>query len=270
MTRPLTPSLPVHAQETIQRFLRSHNREAGRTGFVIGLSGGIDSALAVRLARDAVGAPGVLGVLMPDSLFPPELIQETQAYAQSLGVETRVVPIDGPEQAFHAALPDVADRVAWGNIKARIRMILLYALASQHQRLVLGTGNKSEILLGYFTKFGDGGADLLPLGDLYKTQVREMARDLQLPRVVQERPPTAGLWEGQTDEAELGLPYTELDRILVGLERLFTESEIAERTGQPAEVVRAIVARVAENRHKRRLPPIPKLSLRTVGVDWRD
>jgi NAD+ synthase len=135
---------------------------------------------------------------------------------------------------------------------------------------VLGTGNKSEILLGYFTKYGDGGVDLLPLGDLYKTQVWALAEQLGLPEPIRSRPPTAGLYEGQTDEAELGLPYRDLDRILHGLEGLRSVEEIADATGLPLAAVRAIELRVAANRHKRRSAPIPKIGLRTVGIDWRD
>ena len=270
MSRPLEPSLPAHAEEAIHRFLRAHADEAGRAGYVLGLSGGIDSALAARLAVDSVGPDHVTGVLLPDAQFSSALANETREYAESLGVEALSLSIDESEEALRRVLPDVSDRVAWGNVKARLRMIILYAVAAQRQRLVLGTGNKSELLLGYFTKYGDGGADVLPLGDLYKTQVRELARHLGLPQAVLERAPTAGLWEGQTDEAELGLPYEQLDRVLVGLERLYTEAEIMEKTGFSESVVREVVERVNRNRHKRRLPPIPKLSLRTVGIDWRD
>jgi NAD+ synthase len=270
MSRPLVPSLPPRAEETIHRFLRAHLRESNRSGYVIGLSGGIDSAIAARLARDAVGGKAVTGVLLPDAQFPQSLVLETEAYAKELDIVTRTLRIDEPEGSLRRLLPEVTDRVAWGNVKARVRMIFLYALSAELGALVLGTGNKSEILLGYFTKYGDGGVDVAPLGDLYKTQLRELAPQLQIPRAIQDRPPTAGLWEGQTDEAELGLPYEEIDRVLVGMERLYTEAEIVERTHLSAAAVRQVVSRVNSNRHKRRLPPIPKLSLRTVGIDWRD
>jgi NAD+ synthase len=259
-----------HAEATIHQFLRAHLTDAGAVGLLIGLSGGIDSALCARLSRDAVGAGRTHTFLLPDSTLPPALRTEIEGYAGLLGVSCRAVAIDGPESGFRAMFPEVTDRVTWGNVKARIRMTALYLWAREHHLLVVGTGNKSELLMGYFTKWGDGGVDLLPLGDLYKTQVRELAGQLDLPRPIRDRPPTAGLWEGQTDEEELGLPYSELDQILFGFEQLRTPEEIAEATHLPLERVRTVEAAVDRTRHKRRPPPIPKLGFRTVGLDWRE
>ena len=266
----LVPRLPAHATTTIHQFLRAHALSDGNDGLVVGLSGGIDSALVARLARDALGPEHVLGVLLPDARFPTDLRAETEEYGRSLGIETRTLPIDPIERAIARTLPELTDRVALGNVKARVRMIVLYALARERRRLVAGTGNKSELLLGYFTKYGDGGADLLPIGDLYKTEVRALSAELQLPAAVRERAPTAGLWEGQTDESELGISYDDVDQILYGLEQLRSETEIASATGFPVDRVRGIVQRVHRYRHKRRPPPIPKVGLRTVGIDWRD
>ena len=266
----LAPRLPAHAREAIAAFLAAHGRGPGPAGYVVGLSGGLDSALAARLARDAVGPERVLAVLLPTNGFPPALLEETEAYARDLGLETIARPIGRVEGAARELVPEVTDRVTLGNLTARIRMTILYTLARERGRLVLGTGNKSELLLGYFTKWGDGGVDLLPIGDLYKTSVRELAAELDLPEPVRRRAPTAGLWQDQTDEAELGLPYERLDRILHGLERLLPEPEIAERTGEAPEVVAAVVARVRAARHKRRMPPIAKVGLRTVGLDWKE
>jgi NAD+ synthase len=266
----LVPRLPAHAIDTIAQFLRAHGLGNGADGVVVGLSGGIDSALVARLARDALGADHVLGVLLPDAAFPGPLRTETEEYARGLGVETRTVPIESVEAAYRTLLPELADRVSLGNVKARIRMTILYAIARERRRLVAGTGNKSEILLGYFTKYGDGGVDLLPLGDLYKTDVRGIARELALPPAILDRPPTAGLWEGQTDEEELGISYADVDQILYGLEQLRSEEEIARVTGFPLARVQEVSARVVRFRHKRRPPPIPKVRLRTIGMDWRE
>lgn len=264
------PRLPPHAVPTIHQFLRSHGLSEGLDGLVVGLSGGIDSALVARLARDALGPEHVLGVLLPDTHFPEALRTETEEYARSLGIEARTVPIEPIERGFRDALPELADRVALGNVKARIRMTILYSVARERHRLVAGTGNKSELLLGYFTKYGDGGADLLPIGDLYKTEVRALSRELGLPEAVLARPPTAGLWVGQTDEGELGISYAEVDQVLLGLEQLRTDAEIAAATSVSVERVREVIERVRRYRHKRRPPPIPKVGLRTIGLDWRD
>ena len=269
MTR-LIPRRPPHAVDTIQQFLRAHALGERSDGIVVGLSGGIDSALVARLARDALGAEHVLGLLLPDASFPDALLEETEEYARSLGVEHRTLRIEPVESVYRSLLPELADRVSLGNVKARIRMTIEYAVARERRRLVAGTGNKSELLLGYFTKYGDGGVDLLPLGDLYKTDVRAIAEELGLPAAVRARPPTAGLWEGQTDEEELGISYTELDQILYGLEQLRTPEEIASATGFPVERIRGIEERILEFRHKRRMPPIPKVRLRTIGIDWRE
>ncbi len=270
MSSALVPRPPAHAVPTILQFLRHHVGAAGAGGLVVGLSGGLDSALVARLAADALGPQRVLGVLLPDTDYPSGLRTETEAFADRLGIEHRTVEIAPVREAFEALLPEVRDRVALGNVVARTRMVAEYAIARERRYLVAGTGNKSELLLGYFTKYGDGGVDLLPIGDLYKTEVRAVAEALDLPAGVRDRAPSAGLWEGQTDEAELGITYAEVDRILRGLEELRDEAEIARLIGSSPERVREVAARVDRERHKRRPPPIPKLGLRTIGLDWRD
>ena len=270
MSDPARPRVPPHAAGTIGEFLRAHALGGGLEGIVVGLSGGIDSALVARLGRDALGPEHVLGVLLPDANVPAELVAETERYASELGVAHRTIRIDPLEGAFRAALPEVTDRVSLGNTAARIRMTVLYALARETRRLVAGTGNKSELLLGYFTKYGDGGTDLLPIGDLYKTDVWALAEELDVPREIRERPPSAGLWPDQTDEAELGASYHDVDRVLRRIELLEREEEIARETGLDPAAVRAIAERVERHRHKRRLPPVAKLGIRTIGLDWRE
>ena len=163
-----------------------------------------------------------------------------------------------------------ADTVARGNLRARARMTVLYYGANTENRVVMGTGNKSEILIGYDTKFGDAGADFMPIGDLYKTQVREMAAHLGLPNEIVDKTPTAGLWPGQTDEGELGITYDELDRVLLGIELQMEPEAIAEKAAVPLDRVRYVETLVASSVHKRKMPLIPKLGVRTVGLDWRE
>lgn len=266
----LVPHLPPHAESTIRQFRSAHALPPAGEGVVVGLSGGIDSALCARLAADALGPERVLGVLLPADGFPEELRAETVRYAERLGIAHRTVSLAGLVEAFRTTLPDETDRITAGNTVARFRMTVLYALARDCGRLVMGTGNKSELLQGYFTKYGDGGVDLLPIGDLYKTQVRALSKQLGLPQEILDRPPSAGFWEGQTDEEELGITYADLDRVLFGVEQLCRPEEIHERTGIPMDTVHRITERIMLTRHKRRPPPVAKVGLRTVGLDWRE
>ena len=165
---------------------------------------------------------------------------------------------------------DQTKLMAEGNIKARIRMVMLYYHANLHNYLVLGTSNKSELLVGYFTKYGDGGSDAMPMGDLYKTQVFELARELGIPESIVEKPPTAGLFRGQSDEKDLGMKYSELDMILRGIELRLELKDISDITGFPLETVTRIQKKVHGSAHKRCLGKIPKLGLRTIGLDWRE
>lgn len=266
----LVPRFKEEQVFIIQAFIAHSVHESGRKGVVLGLSGGVDSALVAKLCADALGPERVLTVGMPDGKGGKEQ-KDAKKFAKSLGLEFRVVNVAPIAASVEKRLKAAdADAVARGNIRARARMTVLYFLANTENRVVMGTGNKSEILCAYFSKFGDGGADFLPIGDLYKTQVREMARHLGLPPSITEKVPTAGLWPGQTDEGELGVPYDELDRILLGIELQLDPETIAAKTGLPIERVQHVGQLVAGGAHKRKMPLIPKLGARTVGLDWRE
>ena len=234
--------------DRIASWLRERLAEAHTEGFVFGLSGGVDSATVAALAARAVGPERVLGVLMPCHSLPEDAFLG-QLVADSLGISALTCDLSAAYDALMAALPDSEHPLAAANIKPRLRMATWYYLAQSRHALVLGAGNKTEMMVGYSTKYGDGGVDLLPLGDLYKTEVWELARELSVPREVIDRPPTAGLWPGQTDEGEMGITYHELDRILAAIEAGDTLAIEPERLSK----VQGMIARSA---HKRALPPV--------------
>ncbi len=266
----LVPKFREDHVALIESFIAHQVEASGRKGVVLGLSGGVDSALVARLCADAVGPKRVLALGLPEGKGGKDL-DDARAYAKNLGLGFRVIDITPFVEAFEAGLKmGRSDRVARGNLRARTRMIVLYFVANSEDRLVVGTGNKSEVLSGYFTKFGDGGADFLPIGDLYKTQVRAMARHLGIPNHIVDKVPTAGLWPGQTDAGELGLSYDDLDRILLGLELQMEPEAIAEKAEVSIDLVRHVEALVAASVHKRKTPLIPKVGVRTVGLDWRE
>jgi len=268
------PGLVPHFKEEqvfiIEAFIAHSVRESGRKGVVLGLSGGIDSALVAKLCADAIGPERVLALGLPDGKGGKDL-KDARRYAKSLGIEFRILGI-GPIAASmeKRVKASGADLVADGNLRARARMAVMYFVANTEGRVVMGTGNKSEIAIGYFSKYGDAGVDFQPIGDLYKTQVREMARHLGLPDAIVAKTPTAGLWPGQTDEGELGISYDELDRVLLGIELQIEPEAIAEKADVSLERVRHVQALVAASVHKRKMPLIPKLGIRTFGLDWRE
>lgn len=257
----------AECERILLRFLKDYAADAGRARFVLGLSGGLDSAVSAALAVRAVGAANVHGLILPAADTPSAEAQDAEAVAKQLGIQTTTRSI-GP---FVDVLKSykVEDRMALGNSKARFRMVVLHAEAAARQALVLGTGNKSELLTGYFTKFGDGGVDVQPLGDLYKTQVRLLARHLGVVPAVIDKPPTAGFWQGQTDETELGITYETLDRILLGLELKMPLDWIAKELRLTVDEVGRIERLRRISQHKRRMAMVPKIGLRTVGIDWR-
>lgn len=266
----LVPPFREEHVHIIKAFLVQSVRESGRKGVVVALSGGVDSALVARLCADALGPSAVVALALFDGKGGQDQ-KDAKRFAKSLGIEFRTVNIAPMVGAIEKRLKaSEADRVARGNLRSRVRMITLYYVANTESRLVMGTGNKSEIAVGYFSKYGDGGVDYLPIGDLYKTQVWAMAQYLGLPPDIVRKVPTAGLWPGQTDEGELGMPYAELDRILLGIELQMEPDAIAEKAGVPLDHVQRVQSMVAASAHKRKTPLIPKLGVRTFGLDWRE
>jgi len=238
--------------------------EAGCRGVVIGLSGGLDSSVACALSVKALGKDRVTALIMPDSsVTPPRDVEDAKSLAETFGLKSHFIDIKNLYDAFAKASPfyDDGAKIANANLRARFRMITLYYYANLENLLVCGTGDRSELLLGYFTKYGDGGVDFLPIGDLYKTQVRQLARRLGLPKAIVEKPSSPALLPGQTAEGELGASYEEIDQVLY----LYVDlgkppDEIIRETGISENKVRAIIRRVHLNEHKRRLPPIAKIT----------
>lgn len=244
--------------------------ELGRAGFsraVVGLSGGLDSGLTCYLAAAALGPQNVLAVRMPYSTSSVDSLEHAQEIIDALGVQSITIPITEMVDALFERFPD-ADRVRRGNAMARARMIVVYDQSEAFDGLVIGTGNKTEILLGYTTLFGDSASAINPLGDLYKTQVRQLASAMGMPADILKKPPSADLWVGQTDEGELGFTYTEVDKLLYLLvdERYKPEDCVAAGFSEP--FVKAVVRLVQRNHFKRLMPPIAKVSNRTVGYDF--
>lgn len=255
------------ARTILTGFIHSEITRSGFSRAVVGLSGGIDSALACYLAAEALGPQNVLAVCMPYKTSSPDSLAHAQLVIDALGVQTLTVPITEMVDPLFARFPDVS-QMRRGNAMARARMIVLYDQSEAFRGLVVGTGNKTEILLGYSTLFGDSANALNPIGDLYKTQVRQLSRAIGLPSIIIDKPPSADLWKDQTDEGELGFTYAEVDKLLYLLvdQRYSPEDCIAD--GFAADFVHKVVERIRRNHFKRILPPIAKLSNRTIGYDF--
>lgn len=252
-------------------FLRTYAEDAKAQGYVLGVSGGVDSAVVAALAAEAVGADCVLGLLLPHATSNPQDAAHGELVGRHLGIPLERVDVTpivaAAEQACGAHRPG---GMSAANLRPRARMMVLYAHAQQTGRLVLGTGNKSELLVGYFTKWGDGAADVYPIADLYKTEVWALARELGLPREVVDKAPSAGLFEGQTDEGELGIRYHDLDKLLAEFEGGHDAATAARRAGVAPELAAMVERRIHASAHKRNPLVIPKVGFRTPGWDWRE
>ncbi len=249
-------------------FIRTEITRVGFQRAVVGVSGGVDSALVCFLAAEALGPENVLALRMPYRTSSPESLEHAQMVIEKTGVQSRTVDISPMVDAYLEGYVPDADRIRRGNVMARMRMIVLYDHSAAFGGLVVGTGNKTEILLGYTTLYGDAAYAINPIGDLYKTQVWQLAEAVGVPEVIVKKAPSADLWIGQTDEGELGFSYLMADQILYRLvdERYTPEEVIAQ--GFPEAVVWSIVERLRRNHYKRMMPPIAKLSHRTVGYDF--
>ena len=246
----------------ITKFIKEKVEEAKANGVVVGLSGGIDSSVTAYLCVKALGKDKVLGLIMPEKNTNPKDIEHAKMVAEKLGIKYIISDITDILKAFGAGgyVPTKEfDKIADGNLKARIRMCLLYYFANKYNLLVAGTSNKSEIYVGYGTKHGDIACDIRPIGNLFKTEVRELAKYLGVPKEIIEKPPSAGLWEGQTDEGELGIKYETLDEILKLYEKGKTPEEIHKETNIPLETIEYVFDLIKKNEHKRTLPPAPEI-----------
>ena len=253
------------AVEDAVRFIRSVFKESAASGVVLGLSGGVDSSLTAALCVRALGAERVLGVLMPASFTPEEDVKDAYSLAEMLGIETARVNIDSIVDSFSKAMgiskSDPGMKMPFANLRARIRMVTLYFFANARNMLVAGTSDLSELLIGFFTKYGDGAADFLPIAHLYKTQVREMAKRLGIPSRIASKPSSPQLYPGHRLLDEIPIDYEELDPVLLGLFKYrLTPEEVSRETSVPLEIVLDVKSRFERSRHKRRLPPriIPK------------
>lgn len=262
--------LDIHtgtAQKVLSGFIKDQIQKTGMNGVVLGLSGGIDSALSAYLSADALGADNVLAVRMPYRTSSQASLTDADAVIEALGLRSITVDISGMADALINQFPDM-NNLRRGNIMARCRMVILYDQSATHGLLPVGTSNKTEFLLGYSTIYGDSGVAMQPIADLYKYQVRQLSRAMGVPASVIDKAPSADLWEGQTDEEELGFSYDDVDQVLYLLvdERYTVQEVIAEGFG--ADFVHDVWRRVKRNHYKRTMPNVAKVSHRTIGHDF--
>ncbi|MEM3715115.1 MAG: NAD+ synthase [Thermoprotei archaeon] len=265
--------LKIDSERVVSRitsFIKDFIIKSNRSGIVIGLSGGIDSTVTAYLCVKALGNKNVFGLIMPEAnVTPEEDIKDALSVAKKLDIEYRIVDITNYVKNIEALIPN-SDQVSRGNIRARIRMVILYYYANVKNYLVVGTGDKSEILLGYFTKYGDGASDFMPIADLYKTQVRELGKYLEVPENILLKKSSPRLWAGQMAETELGLSYDIIDPILYALVDLRLDARtVSEKLNVSEDLVRSIYNRVLSNEHKRRGPMIVQVGSRGYGIGFR-
>lgn len=251
----------------LERFLAEELRASRLSGYVVGLSGGLDSAVAAALAVRALGPARVQALALPGPTSSPESLAHARLVATSLGLDLQVVELGEAATTLAAALGAATDRLRFGNLLARMRMIALFDRARTVPALVLGTSNKSEILLGYSTLFGDSAASVQPLGDVWKTRIFELGRFLELPEVVVAKAPSADLWPGQTDAGEMGFDYLEADPVLYWHHERGMERDALVAAGFPDALVDAVLRAYRRNRFKWRPTVVARVSCSCVNVD---
>jgi len=261
----ILPKLDIHkTSREISNFIESSLIESNTHGLVLGLSGGLDSSTTAILCSQVVNKDKILGLVMPGKNTSSADVKDAVRLAENLGINHQIIPIDLLIEPVIAACSESLRhnyvKMAIANLKPRMRMMVLYYHANAMNRLVIGTGNRTELLVGYFTKYGDGGVDILPIGGLYKTEVRLIAEYLNVPKKILEKKPTAGLWPGQTDEEELGIKYDLLDEILYLLtEKKMKENETAKKLEISLDKVVKVKIMMLTAEHKLKTPPIPQI-----------
>ncbi|MEM2878298.1 MAG: NAD+ synthase [Candidatus Hadarchaeales archaeon] len=253
---------PDQVEGKIVKFIKKCFESTGASCAVVGMSGGVDSTVVSYLTARSIGGDRVVGLSLPENgVTDPHDVADARDVANSLGIRFRTIEISPVIECMKRSIPDRSPEKALPviNLKPRIRMSILYYYSNLLNGLVVGCGNRSEIRAGYLTKFGDGGADLLPIACLYKTQVLQLAEHIGVPRHIIGKKPTAGLWKGQTDEEELGISYEKLDRIYAGLDLGLKPLTIARCAGVDIAVVKNVINREKTTRHKLMPPQVPKL-----------
>jgi NAD+ synthase len=258
--------------EKIKWFIQDYVEKSGVKGIALGLSGGIDSCTTAALSALAIGGKNVLGIMLPEKeTYNVQDIRHAESIVKKFGLKKEKFDITPTLETFYKSIPnfDPRDKLCKGNIKARVRTVYIYYYANKFNMLVCGSSDKSETMMGYFTKWGDVAADISPIMDLYKTQVRKLAKHIGIPKEIIAKPSSPALWPGQLAEKELGINYELLDLILYGLEHFMETKEIANQLGVKKSIVEEVKQRWLSMEHKRQMPLTAKIAYRTIGTDFR-
>jgi NAD+ synthase len=254
-------------ENVLTQFIKEGLSKFNYNKAILGLSGGLDSSVCTFLAQRALGSRNVIALIMPYKKTYHQDVKDAEAVARLLKIKWKIIDISPLVDAYFSTHP-TKNKILKGNKMARERMSILYDFSAREKAMILGTSNKTELLLGYGTIHGDMACGINPLGDLYKTQIQQLAHHLGIPEKILKKKPSAGLWVGQTDEGELGLTYAEMDEILFKLiDQMLPKKEII-KSGHKRVTVEKIISLIKNSEFKRKMPPIPKLSARTVGHDF--